>query len=344
MSEPTPTANNKTAANAKKVRTATPAASKPDVGFQSFRTWAVLGAVLVGGVIGWKLLGTSYKHDVETICNAEQGSGLTLDHDASKVAKWTRDHLGTPEGNQFYSALTDARLSERPKKLQDGAAQAGVSPCPLATSYEQLAAQGEARADVQHLCSDIAFPRFLNSDDPTRMDMLQKWIDASAKSPSTKDLGAALQKAPAGPERAKVLTDAASKFDIFTCVNGRALEAPPPPLPTGAPTVRFYTDPQIIGGAKMDEVKKAFATITPDLVACYNDGITRKPDLTGKLIVKMELDNTGKVIRATPAEDSALPDAQTGACILNKLRTMKVAVTGPLVSLLMPMELVHADK
>ncbi len=339
MSEQTPTANKKTA---KRVRASTPA--KPDVGFQSFRTWAVLGAVLVGGVIGWKLLGTSYKHDVETICNAEKGSGLAVDHDASKVTQWVRDHLGTPEGNQFYSTITDTRMSERAKKLQDAAGQAGVAPCPIVTSYEQIAAQGDARADVQHLCSEIAFPKLLTADEPARMDMLQKWIDASAKSPRTKELGAALQSAPAGPARAKVLTDAASKMDIFTCINGRSLESPAPPLPTGAPMVRLYANPQIIGGAKDDDVKKAFAAITPDLVACYQDGITRKPDLTGKLVVKMELDNTGKVIRATPAEDSALADVPTASCILNKLRTMKTTVSGPIVSLLMPMELLHADK
>jgi hypothetical protein len=342
MSEQTPTANKKTA---KRVRAATPPApKKPDEGFQSFRTWAVLGAILVGGVIAWKLLGTSYKHDLETICNAEKGSGLGVDREASKVTQWVRDHLGTPEGNQFYSTLTDTRLSERAKKLQDGAAQAGVSPCPLVASYEQLAAQGDARADVQHLCSEIAFPKLLTSDEPGRVDMLQKWIDASAKSPRTKELGAALQKAAAGPERAKVLADAASKLDIFTCTNAKTLESPPPPIPTGAPTVRLYADPQIIGGAKDEDLKKGLAAITPDLDACYADGITRRPDLTGKLVVKMELDGTGKVMRATPAEDSALPDPLTASCIVNKLRTMKVQVSGPIVSFLLPLELVHADK
>ena len=58
----------------------------------------------------------------------------------------------------------------------------------------------------------------------------------------------------------------------------------------------------------------------------------------------MEIDATGKVARANPAEDSALPDPQTASCIVNKLRTLKVPVTGPLVSFMLPLELVHADK
>jgi hypothetical protein len=342
MSEQTPPANKK---NAKRVRAATPPAPRaPDEGFLAWRTWAVLGAALVGGVIAWKLVGSSYKHDVETICNAEKGSGLAVDHDATKVTQWVKDHLGTPEGNQFYASIMDTRLTERAKKLQDAAGQAGVSPCPLVASYEQLNAQGDARADVQHLCSEIAFPRFLATDDPGRLDMLEKWIDASAKSPRTKEVGAALQKAPAGPERAKVLADAASKLDIYLCVNAKTLESPPPPVPSGAPIVRLYADPQINGGAKVEDLKTALAGITPDLDACYADGITRRPDLTGKLLVKMEIDATGKVARASPAEDSALADAPTASCIVNKLRTMKVQVSGPLVSFLLPLELVHADK
>ena len=160
--------------------------------------------------------------------------------------------------------------------------------------------------------------------------MLLKWIDQNAKSPATKDIGAALQKAAPGPDRAQVLTDAASKLDIFSCGNAKTLATPAPPPPTGAPTVRLFTDAQIIGNAKDADLKKALAAVTPDLVACYTDGITRHPDLAGKLLVKMEFDGDGKVIRATPAEDSTLPDMQTSACIVNKLRSMKLAVSGPL--------------
>jgi hypothetical protein len=338
MSEETPAAKSKTA---KKGRAGTPPARKPDEGFLAWRTWAVLGAVLVGGVIAWKLLGTSYKHDVETICNAEKGSGYGMDHDASKVGQWVKDHLGTPEGNQLFAAISESKLVERSKKLKDAASDQGVSPCPITASYEQLAAKGEARADVQHLCSEISFPRLMSADEPGRLDMLLKWIDQSAKSPGTKDIGAALQKAAPGAERAQVLTDAASKLDIFSCGNAKTLATPAPPPPTGAPTVRLFTDAQIIGNAKDADLKKALADLTPDLVACYADGITRRPDLAGKLLVKMEFDGDGKVMRATPAEDSRLPDMQASACIVNKLRSMKLVVSGPLASVLLPLELTH---
>jgi hypothetical protein len=326
-----------------KPRAAVPVPATPDTGLTSWRTWAVLGAVLVGGVIAWKLLGTSYRHDIETICNAEKGSGLGIDKDASKVTQWVRDHLGTPEGNQLYSTLGDTRLSERSKKLQDAADQNGVSPCPILESYQKLSAQGDARADVQHLCSEVSFPKLATSDDAGRLDFLEKWIDTSARSPRTKDIGAALQQAATGADRAKVLTDAASKLDVFTCTNAKTLASPPAPPLTGAPLVHLFSDPQVVGGAKEDDVRKAIADLTPDLVACYQDGIARVPDLAGKLMVKMELDAKGRVERVAPAEGAALKDPQTIGCIVAKVKTMKVAVTGPLTTVMLPFELTHAS-
>jgi hypothetical protein len=340
MPEESQSAKNKPA---KKARAAQPPAAKPpEGGFLSTRTWVVLGVVLVGGVVGWKLLGTSYKHDVETICNAEKGSGLSVEHEASKVTQWVRDHLGTPEGNQLYSTLTDTKISERSKKLQDAADQVGVSPCPIVASYQQIAAHGDQRSDVQHLCSDITFPKLPTMDDATRLAAMEHWIDTTAKSPRTKELGAALQTAATGADRAKVLSDAASALDIFTCTNAKVLEAPPISSPTGAPLVRLYADAQIIGGATDADLKKALADINPGMVACYQDGLSRKTDLTGKLVVKAEIDATGKVVRAKQAEGAAFPDPQTAGCVVDKLKTMKLPVTGPLVSLLLPLELTRA--
>jgi hypothetical protein len=342
MTEETPPAKKKTA---RKVRAATsPNAATPDDGLLTPRNLALLGVVLVGGVIAWKLLGTSYTHDVETICNAEKGSGQSAEHDASKLTQWIRDHLGTPEGNELYSTLGDTHVAERAKKLQEAADAQHVSPCPLVATYQVMSAHGDARSDVQHLCSDLTFPKLATSDDDARMAMLHKWIDTSAKSPDTKALGAAMQQAAAGPDRAKVLSDAANKMDIFTCNNARALSTPPASVPNGAPLVRLYSELQIIGGAKDEDVKKALADMTPDLVACYQDGLGRKPDLVGKLVVKAEFDSTGKIRRADPAEGAQVADAQTGTCILTKLRTMKIPVSGPLVSVLFPIELTHDSK
>jgi len=166
--------------------------------------------------------------------------------------------------------------------------------------------------------------------------------NTTARSPRTKELGAALQKAATAADRAKVLSDAASALDIFTCANAKMLETPPISSPTGAPLVHLYADAQIIGGATDSDLKKALADINPALVACYQDGLSRKTDLTGRLVVKAEIDSTGKVVTAKQAEGAAFPDPQTTGCVVAKLKTMKLPVTGPLVSVLLPFELIRA--
>lgn len=308
------------------------------------RGWLIGGAVLLVGVVGWKLLGTSYKHDVETICNAEAGSGLSIEKEPSRVEPWLRSHLGTPEGNQLYSALRDARVSDRPKKMQDAADDAHISPCPLVQSYQQALADADARSDVQHLCSEITFSKLLASDDDARLKMIEDWIDKSAKSPRTKDLGAALRQAQTGPARAKVLSDAATKNDIYSCQNVKTLENPPPAAPSGAPIVRLTSAPQINGGMKADDLKNAIDGATPAMTACYSDGLTRRPDLGGAIVLKMLIDSTGKVMKIDPAETGPkVDDRMTTACIFKVLQDLKLpASTTGLVTALLPMELAHA--
>jgi hypothetical protein len=325
----------------------TPPPKQPDDGLLGWGTWATFGVVLVGGVVAWKLVGTSYKRDVGTICNGEQSSGFTMDKESSKVSAWIRDHLGTPQGNELYSALSDARGADRPKKLQDEADKVGITPCPMVQSYQQLAAQAEYRGDLQKLCSTLTFPKLLASDDPTRLGLIEDWIDKNAKSPRTKELAEPLRQAQPGTERAHVLREAAAKLDVLACENAKSIENPPPPMPTGAPVVRLYSDAQIIGGLHEEDVKKALADATPALTDCYTKGIERHPDLAGRLTVKVEVDPNGNVTKDAPGEDSSasVNDRDTVLCIAKVVRTFKFPnVVGPMASILLPIELTHLAK
>jgi hypothetical protein len=329
----------------KKVRGAAPPPPRPaDDGFLAWRTWALAGALMVGGVIAWKLLGTSYRHDIETMCNAEKGSGVTLEHEYSKVTQWARERLGTPEGNELYSSLTDARVGDRPTKLQEAADKAGVSPCPIVASYQQLAATSEARVDMQHLCSETTFPKLTATDDDGRLTMFQTWVDQSARSPHSKEVMAALRQAPAGPARAKVLGEAAAKYEVFSCANVKTLEKPPPPMPTGAPVVRVTNDIQIVGGLREEDVRRAVDGINDKLLACYTEGIGRKPDLAGRALIKVTFDGTGKVSHDEPGEGSSLSDPQTSVCLAHALRELVLPPVGPMASVMVPLELTHAEK
>jgi len=325
----------------KKAGRAVPPAASGE-GVADWRTWAAVGGALVVGVVTWKLLGSSYKGDVQTICNGESASGFTVEHDMSKVTAYIRQHLDTPEGNELFSTLGDAKLAEKAKHLQAESTKVGLHACPMVEAYEKLSAEGEYRADVQHLCSSSAFPHLAEVDDATRLQRLEDWIDQAARSPRTKELADALrQGTPA--DRAKVLRQAAAKVDVYSCDLAKTLEGPVLPAKgTGQPMVRPFADPQIIGTLKPEDLAKALIQVTPAMNDCYKTGLEKKADLQGKLAVKMKIDPAGKVIGIAPAEQ-AVPDKDTATCILQVMKGMQFPRNpGPLVSVFIPLELTTA--
>jgi hypothetical protein len=328
----------------KKAKKATPAPAPPPEGglLTAWRSWAVIGVVLVGGVIAWKLLGSSYKGDVETICNAEKGSGFTIQKDASKVTQYVRAHLATPEGNQLYSTLSEAKLHDRAKRLRSEAESLKIDACPAVTSYEQVAADGDYRADLQRLCSSTTFSKLGELDDAERLAKLEDWIDKEARSPRTKELADPLRQG-GGAERAKLLRETASKVDVFSCDVAKTLEGPVlPSKGKGPPMVRPYSSPQVNGVLPDADLAKALADVTPAMNDCYKKGLEKKPDLEGKLAVKVKIEPSGKVGSVAPA-DVSLPDRETAECVLQALKGMKVPpIAGPLVTALIPLELTTA--
>ena len=308
----------------------------------AWRTWAIIGVVLVGGVIGWKLLGSSYKSDVETICNEEKGSGFTLEKDGSKVTQYVRAHLATPEGNELYSGIGEAKVHERGKKLQTAADGLKVGACPAVTAYDQLAAESDYRVDMQHLCSSLAFPKLGELEDDARLAWLEDSIDKDARSPRTKELAEPLRQGP-GAARAKLLRDTAGGVGVYTCDVAKTLEGPVlPSKGKGLPQVRPYAAPQVNGVLSTEELAKAMVEVIPQMNDCYKRGIEKKADLEGKLAVKVKIEPNGKVGSVAPV-DVQVPDRETAECIMQALKGMKVGGTiGPLVTVLIPLELTTA--
>jgi hypothetical protein len=324
-------------AKTKEVPRARPA---PDAGwFTGWRTWAVLGVVLVGGVATWKIVGSTYKGDVETICNGEAGSGFTMGKETSKVTTYIRSHLATPEGNTLYSTLSDARLMDRAKALQDEASKLHIGSCPMVASFERMAAEGEYRSDVQHLCSNIAFPNLGQQEEAGRLQMLEDWIDKNAKSPRTKEIGAALRQG--GPaDRATLLRTTAGSLDIFTCDLAKTLEGPLLPAKGKIPpTVDLFAEPQVVGDMPMAGLKAAVLAALPAMTECYKATVKTRPDYETKMPVKLKVGPDGKVISAGPG-DSSPQDRPTQECIIDAVKSMELPKNpGPLASILLPLEL-----
>jgi hypothetical protein len=338
MADPTPTAPTKKKTRAQPAA-APVAAPGGDAGLvEAWRTWALVGLVLVGGVVAWKLLGSTYKGDVETICNGEKGSGFTVSKDTSKVTQYVRAHLATPEGNELYSTLADAKPADRAKQLESAAATLKITPCPMVAAYQQVAAEGEYTSDVQHLCSSLTFPKLAEQDDDARLAQIEAWIDHEAKSPRTKELGEALRRG--GPaDRARLLREKGNDVRVFTCDMARVLEGPVVVKGKGPPQVRPYAEPQVNGVLPPEQLAKGLVEVTPAMNECYRKALEGKPDLEGKLAVKVKIDTTGKVTAAMPA-DSNVPDKDATMCILTALKTMKVGANpGPMLTALIPLEM-----
>jgi hypothetical protein len=214
----------------------------------------------------------------------------------------------------------------------------------MVASYERVAAQGDYRSDLQHLCSNAAFPRLIELDDAGRLARLLGWIDAQAKSPRTKELADPLRQASTGADRAKLLREAAGKMDVYSCDGARTLEsAQQAPAPAGVPSVRVSAAPQINGPIKDHDLAKAVADVTPSLDDCYKKALAKTPTLVGRVAVKLEIDPDGKVLKASPA-DVALTDREVVGCILEGLRPLKLPKNpGPLASVLLPFELTNGS-
>ena len=192
---------------------------------------ALAGLALVGGVVAWRLSGATLRADVETICDAEARSGLTLGQDMPALTPWLRGHLATPAGNELLSSLGDVPVADRANRLRSAAAAVGVDACPMEHSYEALVTDGDYRADLQRLCSYVTFPGLADGDDAARLDALEAWLASDATNARTRALAGPLRDAQTPAERAHALRAASRAMDIFTCDIARTLESPPPVVP-----------------------------------------------------------------------------------------------------------------
>lgn len=199
------------------------------------RRGCALGAVLVASVVAWKLARSSYRADVDAICQGESLAGFPVRRDMAGVSERIRARLATPEGNVLFSRLRDAPLGARAERLRAAATATGLRRCPMADTFDQLAAEAEYRSEVQQLCSYVTFPGLQDMGDPARVRTLGAWIGQSARTERMGELAAILRPMETSADAAKALRDAAAEIDVFTCDTAKVLDTPPVVSCTPAP-------------------------------------------------------------------------------------------------------------
>jgi hypothetical protein len=184
-----------------------------------------VGAIVA--VVVWRLSAT-YAGDLETICLAEIRSGVPLRRDLAGVTDWTRAHLTTAEGNEFYASLADLPVAARARRLGAEAAARGIPSCPLVAAYGDLVDDGRFRADMQRLCSRITFADLLGVTAGERAEVLERWIETESVTPRMRALAAPLRAAATPEDRARLLDEAAHGASVLTCDVTKVLVAPDP--------------------------------------------------------------------------------------------------------------------
>ncbi len=79
---------------------------------------------------------------------------------------------------------------------------------------------------------------------------------------------------------------------------------------------------QVTGTIDKDDIRRVVRSHINEVRHCYNQGLTRNPNLEGRLAVRFSIGPVGKVVSAAIV-DNGLGDAKVGACVRKAVRRWK---------------------
>jgi hypothetical protein len=285
---------------------------------------AALGVALLVGVVVWQLTRATYKRDLEKMCNAEKSSGVTLTKDNQAVVKWIKEHLDTPEGGTFFTGLLGKPQADRAGALESEAKRVGIATCPLVPSYNALAADSLYRTDLQLMCSMTGMPPLERLADDEKLAKVQKWGETQAKSPRTKDAIAKVAAAEA-KKRGDTLRAIANDSNVYGCELAHILEEPPQQAPPQAGFVRLVSA-ETTGGLTEKDVFAAMTTDLDSYKKCYDAALLADSALTGRVTIKLLVDQDGKVVSARPVFGPP-SYRQVAECLGHEMKNQKFPAT-----------------
>ena len=302
--------------------------------------WFVLaGALLLAGVLAWRLTSGSYTTDIRKICDAERSSGVDAKTDIRKVEAWAKDHLETPEASAWFAEFVKKPMPERAKGMRDESQRAGIAKCDLATMYEALALEGEYRQDLAGLCSALDMGKVEAGDDAERLKLIQDWINAKARSTRTKAMGEQLAQAEA-KQRPDIVREAATAVAIYQCELVATLLKPQAHPKRDEPLIEVAS-PQINGDLTVDKVVAAFVAKKDAMRKCYDEGLAKNPELGGRLMLKMSVAQNGKTTKATALGGTSLGDPSVVQCAVKVAGDITFPpLATPLVTMLLPLDFI----
>lgn len=304
---------------------------------RGYKLLLVVGTALLLSVIGWRLFSSSYSRDVRAICDAESRSGALVAKEPVKVVNWMKSNVDSAQGVALVTDLSQKRKGDGAAELAGEATKLKIQSCPLVDAYTKVQVDSDYKGDVARLCSGLEFPNLQTQSDDDRMKRMRDWVDKHAKSPKTASFVQELAQLPPS-ERGKRLNTEAAANDKFICEVGNILEKPKPVGAGTGPLVQFH-DAQITGNLSKDVLDKVMQDALPKIKKCYTDALATKPDLQGRMVMKLSIADKGNVAHATEGA-GALPDADTTQCVQKIFEGLRFGSqpSGPPVTVFVPID------
>lgn len=273
--------------------------------------------VVGGGLMLWDR--KTYVADVRTICTAEAPAETTLVSSRTLVEGLARKSM---RGNKGI-ALADTLKSESPDsaatELRVAAKGAGVEPCPAVASYQALSARLLLQKNAERMCNGLLPIVLARLPRAARFERLQDWTHTTITEPGLDEWLATLAKAGVSPEdRVARLRTALSDLDIHECGVLAGLASPLDPTP--GPNVRIQSA-QVQSDAREGAVIDALRAKLPAFRDCYDQGLAKEPALTGAIVVKFRVVETGAIDFALAQDDSTITTPAVTTCVIDAIKT-----------------------
>jgi hypothetical protein len=297
----------------------------------------IVGALLVVGVVAWRLMSSSYSRDVAAVCDAEARSGALVAKEPVKVVNWMKSNVDSAEGVALVTDLSQKRKGDAATELAAEAKKVKLASCPLADAYAKVQSDSDYKADMARMCAGLEFPNLETQSDDARIARIKEWADKKATSPRTASFVHELEGLPANA-RGKRMRDEAAANDKFMCEVAATLDAPQAVKPTGGgPQIRMLA-PQINGNLTVDTFNKQIDPVVPKIKKCYTDALASKPDLEGRIVSKLAIGEKGNVLKASEGV-GGFPDSGVVQCVTKILEGLQFGPqTGPATVVFAPID------
>jgi hypothetical protein len=271
-----------------------------------------LVTMFFGGMLTLPSMCNVYKTDVGKLCDAEQLSQSSLKGNKSQLFTWMERNAASAEAVILVRNLESKDTRGFGLLLRDEARKQGFTACALADQADMQAKDEAYKTDMQNLCNGSA-PRsdgsvarldILSADDAERMREMVAWSSSNGSSPDMATFVSKLAGAPPR-QRGALLRAEATNVGVTSCLRASTLETPPPAPPGPVDTHVVFPNFTLM---KVDGPSKNQSLIALKLTepaagaainACYALALENKASLTGKVAVRITLDSSGTITRAS---------------------------------------------